>query len=86
MNGAYWSSDRILGYTVPEVGGRCALVEGKLWGFLDNVQLHILIEVAIIQVWCLGADEEQGFWPILMRPEWAGPNPEREKGSTLKSG
>lgn len=50
------------------------------------MQLHILIEVAIIQVWRLGADEEKGFWPILMRPEWAGPNPEREKGSTLKNG
>ena len=44
--------------------------------------LHILIEVAIIQVYILGADEEQGFWATYTVPELVGPNQNNLKKGT----
>jgi len=41
---------------------------------MKDTIVHILIEVALIQVWPLGADEEQVFFPTSMEEELAGPN------------
>ena len=40
------------------VGGRGHFSEGYAWAWLEECLLQILIEVAIIQVSILGADEE----------------------------
>jgi len=52
------------------------IVEGSL--------LQILIEVAFIQVYILGADEEKGFWATYTVPELVEPNSNNgRKGTRL---
>lgn len=58
MNGAYSTTDTVHDLIKVGVGGRGDLVEALAWAGVERFLLHILIEVAIIQVNTLGADEE----------------------------
>lgn len=58
MNGAYWGTDTRHAFFKGRVGGRDAPAEGFSQEGLEGALLHILIEVAFIQVCILGADEE----------------------------
>jgi len=58
MNGAYSITDTTYLKLIQRVGGRGHFYEGWAWARLEECLLHILIEVAIIQVYILGADEE----------------------------
>lgn len=58
MNGAYSTTDARHLFKEQGVGGRGYFTEGFMWIRLEEYLLQILIEVAIIQVNILGADEE----------------------------
>lgn len=58
MNGADRTTDTWHLLRKQGVGGREEFKEALLWGRVEDSLLQILIEVAFIQVYILGADEE----------------------------